>query len=201
VTIAPITAGTPIQIPDSRPGWTVEPFTIPHDTADPVAYTVCIGDIRIGVITDLGRSTRLIERQLSSLDVAVLEFNHDVEMLLSGEYPWRLKQRVRGAHGHLSNDQAAALVADTASTKLKHLVLAHLSQDNNRPELAMEAAQSALSTAGATHVTVQVATQREALDPVALQAPLAASTRGPRTPRSRKSVDTSDDTTRQVTLF
>ena len=200
-TIAPITAGTSLHIPHTPQGWKVEPYTIPHDTADPVAYTVCMGEIRVGVITDLGRSTRLVERHLSSLDVAVLEFNHDLEMLMEGDYPWRLKQRVRGAHGHLSTRQAGQMVGRAASSRLKHLVLAHLSQDNNHPDLALEAAHAGLAHAGAAGVVVEVAMQREALDPVTLQAPLAAIAPVTRVRRRKRSVPQADDTARQVSLF
>ena len=196
-----ITAGSPFHIPGTPVDWRVEPYTIPHDTADPVAYTVCIGDLRVGVITDLGRSTRLVEQQFSALDVAVLEFNHDVDMLMEGDYPWRLKQRVRGAHGHLSNDQSAGLVGTAATSRLKHLVLAHLSQDNNRPEHAVEAAHSGLHQAGLKGVNVEVARQREALDPMALQAPLSAAPPQRRPRRSPRAAPVADDATRQVPLF
>ncbi len=131
-----VASGVPFQVG----AFTIEPFTVPHDTRDPVAYAVQLGDLRCGVITDLGRSTRLVERMVSQLDICVLEFNHDHEMLMDGPYPWHLKQRVRGQHGHLSNDQAAALLRQGASAKLRHLVLAHLSDDNNEPDVAREAA-------------------------------------------------------------
>ena len=197
-----ISSGTPISVSEHRTSWSVEPYTIPHDTQDPVAFTVCIGEIRVGVITDLGRSTRLVERHLSSLDVAVLEFNHDVQMLMDGEYPWRLKQRVRGAHGHLSNTQAGELVGRAASSRLKHLVLAHLSQDNNDPDLALEAAQAGLHDAEATGVTVEVAMQQIALDPMALQTPMDfRPMKPPSRRRKRPEMDAPDDAQRQVTLF
>lgn len=146
-------------------GWTVEPFTVPHDTMDPVGYALDLGFARACVLTDLGRSTRLVEEKLASVDVAVLEFNHDLEMLLEGSYPWRLKQRVRGPHGHLSNAQSAELVRRSAGARLRHLVLAHLSQDNNRPELAVEAAEQALREAD-VGATVWVASQDTPIEPL-----------------------------------
>lgn len=152
--------------------YVVEPFTVPHDTRDPVAYAVQHGETRAGVITDLGRSTRLVERMVSQLDICVLEFNHDVQMLMDGPYPWRLKQRVRGAHGHLSNAQAAALLRQGASAKLRHLVLAHLSDDNNDPDVAREAAEAAVHAAGLRRVAVHVAEQRVAKGPFEVRAPL-----------------------------
>jgi len=163
-----VTAGTAFSVA----GFTIEPFTVPHDTRDPVAYVVQHGDTRAGVITDLGRSTRLVERMVSQLDICVLEFNHDVQMLLDGPYPWRLKQRVRGAHGHLSNAQAGELLRCGASAKLRHLVLAHLSDDNNEPDVAYDAAQRALHAAGLKRVSVHVAEQRAAKGPFEVRAPL-----------------------------
>ena len=104
--------GEPFVVGDIR----IEPWSVPHDTREPVAFAIEIRRARVGVITDLGRSTRLIEQLLGTLDVAVVEFNHDVEMLMDGEYPWSLKQRIRGSHGHLSNDQAAELIRVGASS-------------------------------------------------------------------------------------
>ncbi len=142
--------------------FTIEPVGVPHDTPEPVCYTVDHCGLRAAVITDLGRSTRLVERQLATVDLAVVEFNHDVERLLDGPYPWHLKQRIRGNHGHLSNEQAAGLVANGASSRLRKLMLAHLSEENNRPELALEAAYRAVAQAG-LNVEIAVALQREAL--------------------------------------
>lgn len=193
--IAPIRAGGSFQVG----GFTVEPVTIPHDTQDPVSFTVAVRGVRIGVITDLGRSTRLVERQLASLDVAVLEFNHDLEMLLDGPYPWQLKQRVRGPHGHLSNAQAAELVRNGASSRLRHLVLAHLSEENNQPELALEAAQEALSAAPCQGVQVHVATQQEPLTPMRVSPP--RDFRPPPRRRGRSEPLPPDDADRQISLF
>ncbi len=157
-----VVAGTPFAVGRFR----VEPVAVPHDVPEPVSYTIEVGPTRVGVITDLGRATRLVERQLSSLDIAVLEFNHDPELLLAGSYPWSLKQRIRSNHGHLSNEQAADLVAAGASSRLRHLMLAHLSDENNRPTLAEEAAHRGLARAGCTGVCVAVGRQREALPAV-----------------------------------
>ena len=179
-----VSAGVAFQVA----GLTIEPFTIPHDTRDPVGYAVQQGETRAGVITDLGRSTRLVERMVSQLDICVLEFNHDLEMLMDGPYPWRLKQRVRGAHGHLSNAQAGELLRCGASAKLRHLVLAHLSDDNNEPEVAYEAAQQALHAAGLTRVAVHVAEQRAPKGPFEVRAPLplVEPTSAPRRRAARK---------------
>jgi phosphoribosyl 1,2-cyclic phosphodiesterase len=181
----------------------IEPFTVPHDTRDPVAYCVQHGDTRAGVITDLGRSTRLVERMVSQLDICVLEFNHDLQMLMEGPYPWRLKQRVRGAHGHLSNAQAAALLRQGASAKLRHLVLAHLSDDNNEPDVAREAAEAAVHAAGLRRVSVHVAEQKVAKGPFEVRAPLPLRepTRRAKPRRSRPEVQPPAVATSQLGMF
>jgi phosphoribosyl 1,2-cyclic phosphodiesterase len=163
-------------------GFVIEPYTVPHDTRDPLAYLVEHRGTTVGVITDLGRSTRLVERQLSRMDVAVLEFNHDVEMLLDGSYPWSLKQRVKGPHGHLSNEQAAELLRVGASDRLKHVVLAHLSEENNRADLALETAAGALRDVGRAGVLVSVAGQDVPLPAIRVQAPQVAVGRSRRLP-------------------
>ncbi|MBA2321060.1 MAG: MBL fold metallo-hydrolase [Deltaproteobacteria bacterium] len=185
-TVRTVVAGTPFPIGRIR----VEPVSVPHDVPDPVCYTLEIGRTRVGVITDLGRSTRLVERQLSTMDVAVLEFNHDPELLLDGSYPWSLKQRIRGNHGHLSNAQAADLVAAGASSRLRHLLLAHLSDENNRPVLAEEAAHHGLSRAGYRGVTVAVGRQREPLPAVRPEADTQQATKNPvnRVPRINRRI-------------
>ncbi len=155
-------AGEPIH---SR-GWTIEPHSVPHDTRDPVAWAIDDGRSRAAVITDLGHPTRLTEALLASVDLAVLEFNHDLEMLLDGSYPWPLKQRIRGRHGHLSNADGAALLRRGASGRLQQVLLGHLSEENNRPELALEAALQALRDAGKPHVSVQLACQDKPTGPL-----------------------------------
>jgi phosphoribosyl 1,2-cyclic phosphodiesterase len=166
-------------------GLRIEPIAVPHDTVDPVCFTVASGNTRVGVVTDLGTPTRLLVQQVASLDVAVLEFNHDVDMLLQGDYPWSLKQRIRSHHGHLSNVQGAALLREAAriSTRLKHVFLAHLSEENNRPEKAMEAASEALHRAGRMDIHVTIAEQDQPTTPVTLRKPLVWDT--PRAQRER----------------
>lgn len=149
----------------------LEPFSVPHDAGDPVAWRVRIGGTAVGVVTDLGRSTSLVETLMRSLTVAVLEFNHDLDMLLSGSYPWPTKQRIRSSHGHLSNDQARELLTRSVGEGLKHVVLAHLSKENNTPQKALSQATAALVDAGAREqVAVHVARQDEALAPVRVRA-------------------------------
>ena len=149
----------------------VDPFPVPHDTLEPVAYRVRSGGVWAGVITDLGRSTHLVERKLRSLSVAVLEFNHDVGLLLGGRYPWPVKQRVRGSHGHLSNEQAAELLdAALPNSRIQHLTLAHLSGENNDPRIALRAANDTLQKHGAIgEIQVRVARQGEPTTPIAVR--------------------------------
>jgi phosphoribosyl 1,2-cyclic phosphodiesterase len=146
----------------------VDPFTVPHDVRDPVAYRVETEHGAAAVVTDLGRPTALVVRKIQDLDVLVLEHNHDVDMLLEGPYPWALKQRIRSNHGHLSNDQAGVLLEKGKGERLKHLVLAHLSDENNSPELAVRSARKAL---GDSRAKIQVARQLQALGPMRVPAP------------------------------
>jgi phosphoribosyl 1,2-cyclic phosphodiesterase len=159
-----IQAGCPFRVGQ----WLVEPLSIPHDTADPVAFTVQSGQYRAGVITDLGHVDDALRAQFSTLDIAVLEFNHDLLMLSQGAYPQRLKERVSGPYGHLSNEQAAALVRAAATPRLQHIILAHLSQDNNTIDKAYHACHNAVSQRALTHVNIHVASQAEPLTPIVL---------------------------------
>lgn len=139
---------------------TIEALTLSHDTLEPVAYVIDVRGTRVGVITDLGKSTPNVERAFASLDVAVLEFNHDLRMLREGSYPPELKRRVEGQWGHLSNEQSAAVTAH-AGRRLSHLVLAHLSEENNTPAKAERAASEALHRIGRRDVNVLVGSPTE----------------------------------------
>ena len=128
----------------------VEPFDIPHDAREPVGFVVeDNAGHRVGLAADLGTWSQLVWGRLTDLDALVLETNHDLEMLRSGPYPWPLKQRVAGRHGHLSNDEAARGLPDLLSERLKWVVLYHLSRTNNLPALALEAVGEAVSRSGA----------------------------------------------------
>jgi len=122
----------------------VQPFTVPHDAREPVQYVLSDGARRLGVLTDAGCSTPHIEAMLSGCNALVLETNHDRDLLMRGSYPSWLKARVGGRFGHLSNGASAALLSALDCSRLKHLIAAHLSQQNNRPELARNALVSAL---------------------------------------------------------
>ncbi len=122
----------------------VEPFPVPHDAREPAQYVFGDGSRRLGVLTDTGCSTPHIEATLSGCDALVLECNHDPAMLWSSSYPQKLRERIAGRYGHLDNGAAADLLACLDTSRLKHLVAAHLSQENNRPELACAALAGAI---------------------------------------------------------
>jgi len=118
-------------------GLTLQPFSVPHDSYDPVGFVVASGDSRVGIVTDMGMPTGLIREHLRGCRVVVLESNHDEFMLRDAPRPWSLKQRIGGRQGHLSNDQAGQLLVDIAHPGLTTAFLAHLSSECNRPELAL----------------------------------------------------------------
>ncbi len=122
----------------------VSPFTIPHDAADPVGFVLEADGVRVGLATDLGYIPQNVQRQLRNCDVLMIESNHDVEMLRDGPYPWSVKQRVMSRVGHLSNETAAGFLENSYDGKATYVVLAHLSESNNLPELARVAAEGAL---------------------------------------------------------
>ncbi|HEB49368.1 MAG TPA: MBL fold metallo-hydrolase [Desulfobulbus sp.] len=124
----------------------IHPFSVSHDTADPVGFVISDGRCRVGYCTDTGRVTRLIVHHLRSCQGLVLEANHDPRMLMDGPYPPALKQRVRSGQGHLANGDAADLAAQLAAGALRSLVLAHVSETNNRPELVLQAMRDRLGT-------------------------------------------------------
>jgi len=117
----------------------VEPFPVPHDAREPAQYVFGDGVRRLGVMTDVGESTRHIERMLSGCNALVLECNHDEAMLHQGSYPQPLKDRIASRQGHLDNAAAASLLEKLERSRLSCLVAAHLSQENNRPALAQAA--------------------------------------------------------------
>ncbi len=125
-------------------GFRIHPFSVPHDCADPVGFRISVGTARLGIATDLGAATGLIQTVLAGLQVLVLESNHDPEMLRDGPYPWELKQRVRSRLGHLSNQESAKLLQRIVSDELKAVILAHMSETNNRVELALDCARASL---------------------------------------------------------
>jgi phosphoribosyl 1,2-cyclic phosphodiesterase len=122
----------------------VRPFPVPHDAREPVQFVCSDGRWRLGVLTDLGVSTTYVEASLSGCDALVLECNHDLDMLANGDYSFPLKRRIASKFGHLDNGAAAGLLARIDSSRLKHLIAAHLSLQNNLPELARTALAATL---------------------------------------------------------
>lgn len=143
---------------------TIRPFSIPHDAAEPVAFTLHHGGVKAGVATDLGFSTALARQHLSGSHLLVLESNHDPDMLARSAYPWELKRRIRGRSGHLSNRDAARLLEGVLHDGLETVALAHLSERNNRPELALMEADEVLKKYRlGERVTVEVAGPKDVL--------------------------------------
>jgi len=139
-------------------GLNIEPFTVPHDAREPLQLTCGDGARRLGILTDLGHATPYVLARLIDLNALLLESNHDSDLLADSGYPAFLKQRVGGQYGHLSNAAAAAIAGAVCHTGLRHVVAAHLSEQNNRPELVRLALSGALNcsagdivTANATH--------------------------------------------------
>ncbi len=122
----------------------VNPFTIPHDAADPVGFVFSSEGVRLGFATDLGYIPPNVREQLRDLDLLLLESNHDLEMLRDGPYPWSVKQRVLSRVGHLSNDAASEFLSEDYDGQAAYVILGHLSENNNLPELARVAAERAL---------------------------------------------------------
>lgn len=122
----------------------VQPFTVPHDAREPLQLRCTDGARHLGVLTDLGHATPHVLAQLSGLDAMLLEFNHDSELLANSSYPAFLKHRVGGSYGHLSNAAAAGIAAAVHHSGLRHVVAAHLSEQNNRPDIVRRAMAEAL---------------------------------------------------------
>jgi len=136
----------------------IAPFTVPHDAREPVQYVLSDGAARFGMLTDIGASTLHVEQTLSGLDALVLECNYDSDLLWGGAYPKWLKERIAGPLGHLDNRQSERLLGALERGRLKHVIGAHLSQQNNRPELARGALARAM---GCEESWIGLATQEE----------------------------------------
>ena len=139
----------------------VQPFPVPHDAREPVQYAFSDGSKRLGVLTDCGSITAHVAEVLHRCDALVIECNHDPSLLASSAYPASLKQRITGNFGHLANAQAATLLAQIQHDRLQHVIAAHLSEENNRPDLARAALAAAL---GCAHEWIGVASQDSGFD-------------------------------------
>jgi phosphoribosyl 1,2-cyclic phosphodiesterase len=156
-------AGEPFRIGDID----VSPFTIPHDAADPVGFVLKAEGVRMGFATDLGYVPPNVKAQLKGVDLLLLESNHDLEMLRDGPYPWSVKQRVLSRVGHLSNDATAEFLSSGYDGQAAYVILAHLSESNNLPELARVAADRALQgRASLLANRLMLASQHEPLEAI-----------------------------------
>jgi phosphoribosyl 1,2-cyclic phosphodiesterase len=156
-------AGEPFEIGDIN----ISPFTTPHDAADPVGFVFQAEGVRMGYATDLGYISPNVKAQLKNLHLLLLESNHDLEMLRDGPYPWAVKQRVLSRVGHLSNEAAAEFLESGYDGQAAYVILAHLSESNNLPELARVTAERALlHRASLLANKLLLANQHEALAPL-----------------------------------
>ncbi len=156
-------SGQPFSIGDIS----VSPFTTSHDAADPVGFVFQAEGVRMAVATDLGYISPNVKSQLKAIDVLLIESNHDLEMLRDGPYPWALKQRVLSRVGHLSNEAAAAFLENGYDGQAAYVILAHLSENNNLPELARISAERALAgRASLLANRLLLAMQHEPLSPI-----------------------------------
>jgi phosphoribosyl 1,2-cyclic phosphodiesterase len=145
----------------------VTPFTIPHDAADPVAFTFRAEGVKVGICTDLGYMPRSVRDHIRACDLLMMESNHDLEMLRIGSYPWSVKQRVMSRVGHLSNESLAEFFTNDYDGGAAFVVLAHISEQNNHPEIARGAAERALERHRTLlHNRVLLASQTAPLEPI-----------------------------------
>ncbi|PID40884.1 MAG: MBL fold metallo-hydrolase [Proteobacteria bacterium] len=138
--VQPFACGTTFSIGQLS----IHPFSISHDAADPAGFTITANGTKVGVATDLGIATNVVKTHLAACDALILEANHDPRMLIDGPYSWPLKQRIQGRGGHLSNEDAALLLEELRHDGLSHVILAHLSEENNAPEIARKTIETVL---------------------------------------------------------
>jgi phosphoribosyl 1,2-cyclic phosphodiesterase len=164
-----IRAGERFQIGDIE----ISPFAIPHDAADPIGFAFRSGGMKVALATDLGYMPELVKHHLREADFLILESNHDLDMLKVGPYPWYIKQRVMSRTGHLSNSVVSDFLADSEvfDGRARHLVLAHLSEQNNTPDIAQICAEQALEKRASDFAfrgSLHIASQRVPLGPFEL---------------------------------
>ena len=148
-------AGEPIQFGDIK----ISPFSVSHDAADPLAFTLEAEGLKIAYVTDLGVLTGLVLQRMAGSDVLVLESNHDLEMLRLSPYPWAVKQRIMSRHGHLSNESVGKFFEEDFDGKAGYILLAHLSENNNHPDIARMVTRRALEKRSFSTDNLLLATQ------------------------------------------
>jgi phosphoribosyl 1,2-cyclic phosphodiesterase len=163
--LEPFSSGNSFQIGDIQ----VTPFTIPHDAADPVAFAFRVEGVKLAIVTDLGYMPASVRDNIRDSDLLMVESNHDLEMLRIGRYPWSVKQRVMSRVGHLSNAALAEFFASDYDGNAAFVVLAHLSEENNHPEIARDAAERALAPRRSLlRNRLMLASQGQVLEPIRL---------------------------------
>lgn len=146
----------------------IYPIRVPHDAMEPVAFSITCNGVKITQLTDIGHLPDDVAARLCGSHVLILESNHDLEMLRVGPYPWNLKQRLIGRQGHLSNTAVARFIRDQFDGTAEHLVLAHLSEKNNHPEIAKQEAMRALRSRGMSTERLALTSQDEPTPPIRL---------------------------------
>jgi len=137
--------------------FTIEAFSVFHDAQDPVGFCIEGNSGKLSLASDLGYVTSLVKQKISGSNIMVIESNHDPKLLLSDmKRPWHVKQRIKGRQGHLSNENACKLVKDVACAKLQHIILYHLSQDCNVPELALKKMSIVLQEINQNHIQIHI---------------------------------------------
>jgi phosphoribosyl 1,2-cyclic phosphodiesterase len=162
--VIPIVPGTPVTVGDVE----IFPFRVPHDASEPVAFSITSGGLKVTQITDIGYVPDYVCEILRGSQILILESNHDLEMLRVGPYPWNLKQRLMGRYGHLSNTAVSRFIREYYDGRAEHVLLAHLSSQNNHPEIARQEAARALRYRGCVKTSLAVTSQDEPTAPIRL---------------------------------
>jgi phosphoribosyl 1,2-cyclic phosphodiesterase len=162
--IVPIQPEVAFRIADLE----VFPFRVPHDAAEPVAFSITCGGVKVTQLTDIGYLPDDVAEKLAGSRVLILESNHDLEMLRVGPYPWNLKQRLMGRFGHLSNTAVSRFITEHYDGQAEYVLLAHISSKNNHPEIARQEAIRALRARGLSSARLSLTSQDEPTTPIRL---------------------------------
>ena len=162
--IVPVQPGVPFTVGDLE----IFPFPVPHDAAEPVAFSINCDGLKVTQLTDIGFMPDSVAERLRGSQILILESNHDLEMLRVGPYPWNLKQRLMGRYGHLSNTAVSRFIREQYDGTAEHVLLAHLSSKNNHPEIAKQEAARALRDRGLNTTQLSVTSQDEPTVPIHL---------------------------------
>ena len=160
--IVPVQPGVPFEVGDVE----IYPFRIPHDATEPVAFSITCGGVKITQLTDIGYMPDDVAERLRGSHMLILESNHDLEMLRVGPYPWNLKQRLMGRYGHLSNTAVGRFIREQYDGMAEYVLLAHLSEKNNHPEIAKQEATRALRHRGLSTTRLAITSQDEPTSPI-----------------------------------